>query len=141
MTKTTNYSLPQWEASDALKCADFNAAMESIDTAMKATDDIAQAAWTDDNKPYVTGSVSVSADLAVGGTAKTFDFEPTFVIVSASSVGLIRQNSSARVCTDLTYISNGSYYLTFRLSGNQLTLSNRGTNSNMSTSLSYMAFR
>ena len=38
MQHTTNYNLPQWEDTDAVKREDVNAAMSAIDAAIKAAD-------------------------------------------------------------------------------------------------------
>lgn len=39
MTKTTNYQLPQWEATDPVRRENFNQAMANIDSALKAKAD------------------------------------------------------------------------------------------------------
>ena len=44
MTKTTNYNLNQWEATDVVKREDFNADNAAIDAALKAVANVAAAA-------------------------------------------------------------------------------------------------
>ena len=46
MTNTANYNLPQREASDRVKRSDFNAAMQSIDTALAGAAKIATGSYT-----------------------------------------------------------------------------------------------
>ena len=44
MQHTTNYNLPQWEATDAVKREDVNGAMSAVDTALKSAADTANGA-------------------------------------------------------------------------------------------------
>ena len=71
MTHTTNYSLPQWEASDAVKRGDVNGAMSSIDAALGeiAGSGLRIAA----GRYYGSGETNRKIPL---------DFTPKFVLVS-----------------------------------------------------------
>lgn len=87
MTQTTNYQLPQWEATDPVRREDFNAAMAGIEvgiTAAQETADAAQAAA--EQLSYVTGSYTGA------GAEKTVNlgFRPSYLII-----GSIRGSSNA----------------------------------------------
>ncbi len=69
MTRTENYQLPQWEASDPLRRGDFNEAMESIDAALTATYVI--GAYTGDGKAMDDGGQKIG-----------LEFRPRFMIIS-----------------------------------------------------------
>ena len=43
MTKTTNYQLPKWEKTDRVQMKDFNDMTATLDAALKANADAAQA--------------------------------------------------------------------------------------------------
>ncbi len=70
MTNTANYNLPQWEASDRVKRSDFNAAMQSIDTALAGAAKIATGSYTG------TGEYG-----SAHPTTLTFGFAPKAIIL------------------------------------------------------------
>lgn len=70
MEKTSNYSLPQWEAIDPVCREDFNAAMASIDTAIHSAS-------------YVIGSYTGNGvTMADGGQTIELGFRPRFLLIS-----------------------------------------------------------
>lgn len=93
MTKTKNYNLPQWEASDPVRREDFNQVMVNIEAGLdrvQAAADAAQdAADTAQSAaeaaatalPYVIGTYV--GDL--GKTQITLGFKPRLVIISGES--------------------------------------------------------
>ena len=78
MQHTTNYNLPQWEDTDAVKREDMNAAMSAIDTAIAGGAKIAWGSYQG-RGAYYRGSPNVL----------TFDFEPKLVIVQDKSGSMI----------------------------------------------------
>lgn len=77
MQHTSNYNLPQWEASDPIKRADFNGAMSAIDTAVKAASDAAGAGAKIAYGTYTGTGTYGSAN----PKTLTFSFQPKLVIV------------------------------------------------------------
>ena len=72
MEHTTNYNLPQWEASDRVTRGDMNDAMSAIDTALGALGD----------KPYVTGSYRGTGDYGTyHRNTLEFDFLPRLIFI------------------------------------------------------------
>lgn len=80
MNYTNNYHLPQWEKSDKIKMADFNAAMGSIETGLTAAQSTADAAQTAVSElPYAVGVYTGNEQTI----EITLGFRPRFVILSA----------------------------------------------------------
>lgn len=83
--QTEHYGLSQWEATDQVVRADFNADNLKIDEGMKAiqdevaeTQELVKAAYSPDNRPFVIGSYTGS-----GATNRTIslDFTPNAVLL------------------------------------------------------------
>ena len=106
MTQTTNYQLPQWEASDPLRREDFNGAMAGIEAGMTAAQQTADsagaaagAAYGPDNKPYVVGSYTGrNANLTI-----TLGFRPSFLMIGGHGLG-----GSAGAHAKYIFVSAGS---------------------------------
>lgn len=130
MTKTKNYNLPQWEASDPVRREEVNQAFAALDTCYGA-----------EKEPCVSGYVSITNTMVAGDTLATFDFEPKVIFVTVGTTVMIRSGNKGEVLTTATVTNPGNYYLTFRLSGNKLYLSTRGSSAINSYSCYYLAFR
>ena len=74
MNYTENYALPQWEKSDRIMMDDFNAAMEAIDTGLKAV----ETAIPKIKVGTYTGNGNYGES---NKTSLSFDFKPTLVLV------------------------------------------------------------
>ena len=70
MTETQNYNLCQWAAEDRIMRTDFNDAMASIDTAIKAANDAMPR--------IATGTYTGTGE---GGASITFPFRPLFLAI------------------------------------------------------------
>ena len=75
MNHTTNYNLPQWEATDAVKREDVNGAMATVDAALKTVSDAAA------NVPEIvfgtyTGDGQESQTIYLGRKPKVVYVEP-----------------------------------------------------------------
>lgn len=125
MQKTTNYQLNQWESTDKISRADFNADNAAIDAALaskaeqSAVTALSQklsAAYTADNLPWETGVLDLT-DADDGDVAKTFDFEPSAILLGAEEIspGFGINGGSFRMDE---FSSSSRYY--FSLSGNEL---------------------
>ena len=90
--KTTNYGLSQWEATDKVERLDFNgdnekldaaikAAQDAADSAQEATDNLAAAAYTPENSPFVVGTYkgngTASRTISLGFTPQAVFVAPT----------------------------------------------------------------
>ena len=127
MTKTTNYQLPQWEASDPLRREDFNQAMADIDaglggkadqTALEAYrtgNDAAVAAL--DSRINSVGTTALAAQTAANAaqTAANAAWSPQnpfFVTGSYRGTGIEEKNASLKITVgfqpSLIMISNGT---------------------------------
>ena len=98
MNYTQNHHLPQWVKTDRIMMDDFNQAMADMESALnsnaqaaagaQATADeaktLASAAYSPDQKPYVTGSY------AGNGSTLTVEvgFRPSFVIISGMDLSV-----------------------------------------------------
>lgn len=100
MTKTKNYNLPQWEASDPVRREDFNQVMVNIEAGLdrvQATADAAQdAADTAQSAAETAQAAAEAAATALpyvigtyvgdlGKTQITLGFKPRLVIISGES--------------------------------------------------------
>ena len=118
MTQTTNYQLPQWEANDPVRREDFNQAFAALD-----------GAYGPEQKPYVSGTFSVTCPSTSGTVVHTFDFEPEHILVSVADVVIIRQGDSGKVYATV----GGTSYIMLRLSGNQVLYSSSASVSGIFT--------
>ena len=119
MTKTENYNLNQWEATDPIRREDFNADNAAIDAAIKAVEQSVGAAWSPSNAPWEMGTIDIFSAEA-GDVLKTFDFEPSaiFLFAAATVGGSAINGNIAKV----SYASDMSCYCYITLSGNTLTM-------------------
>lgn len=118
MKKTTNYNLNQWDATDRVKRADFNADNAAVDAALKANaDSLSSLNSAVSSLGSTVSGLSSAVSALSGGTAKlamgtyvgngkygaanpntiTFDFEPKFLIVQ-------RQISAVLTTTSNNYL-------------------------------------
>lgn len=130
MTKTEHYNLPQWAANDPVCREDFNAAFAALDTCYGAK-----------KEPCVGGYKQITNTMVAGDTLVTFDFEPKAIFVTVGTTVMILSGNKGETLTTATVANPSNYYLTFRLSGNKLYLSTRGSSANNSYGCSYLAFR
>ena len=130
MTKTENYSLPQWEADDPVRREDFNGAFAALDRA-----------YSDGSKPYVLGSFSVPSGSETGVALVTFPFKPSAVLfMNGASISLyVQTTSSCKLTINDVSSSSNRYVITVGISGNTLTIQSRSSTS--SGYIYYMAFR
>ena len=77
MEHTTNYSLPQWEASDRVTRGDMNDAMSAIDTALGAKREIVFGKYT--------GNGSYPRTIELGFTPKAVQLARTDGLTNTSS--------------------------------------------------------
>lgn len=108
MTRTENYSLPQWEAHDPVRREDFNGAFAALD-----------GAYSPEKKPWELGDCPVSSDL-VGAVIKSFDFAPSLVLIWAASYYIGATDGSITATVRGSASNGGLCY--FDLTGNQLKL-------------------
>lgn len=96
MTKTTNYSLPQWEATDALKRSDFNEAMATIDTKIKVA---ANAAAAVSSLKIVWGTFNMDGTEEYGAVLAEYepDFQLALVWSSTSTPAVILPGDVTRM--------------------------------------------
>ena len=127
MTQTTNYQLPQWEATDLLRREDFSMAMDSIEAGLNAASE----------RPYVVGIYTGN-----GGTQDiSLGFMPSFLLIRLGNTTLIQTD-----CYTNFAITGGlNPYVTFLLteSGFQVIYrENLGNSVNTTdTVYVYIAFR
>ena len=123
MQHTTNYNLNQWEASDRVTRADFNADNAKIDAAL--------AAAASGGAKIAAGTYTGTGTYGVGNpNSLTFDFEPKLVIILVPPQSYtIRTNLLAIWIRGQTYGSRDFYEsaeylsclsLTLRWSGNSV---------------------
>ena len=102
MTQTEHYNLPQWEARDPLRRADFNGAMAAIEEGLGAAGAL----------PYAVGSYTGN------GATQTIElgFRPRFVVItgqeigsstSTALVGYIAFSGGPQISSVLTFEENG----------------------------------
>lgn len=135
MQKTTNYSLKKPEPNDPLRLADFNENADIIDTAIKAVEQRAGAAWSPDNVPWVFGTLDLTG-VEEGDVVATFDFAPTAILLSAN-VNISGFTVNGGTCTVRKHINAG--YHTFQLSGTTLTVTK--INGEPTTTVQYMLLK
>lgn len=88
MTKTENYSLPQWEAGDPVRRTDFNQAMQNIETGLTAAS-------------YALGSYTGNGlDLSDGGLHVELGFRPRFVLISKGLASTRALSASTFILTE-----------------------------------------
>ena len=131
MTKTANYQLPQWEASDPVRREDFNDAMEKIDTGIKAAG-------------YVAGTYTGNGlTMDEGGKNITLGFQPKFVIISRGWTSTTSPGPYF-LAAGTSRTSNLADYFTITTTGFRVAHVD-GTSvmnlNNYGTSYSYVAFR
>ena len=132
MTKTQNYNLNKPEVTDPLRLADFNENADKIDAALNSLNTAVgskaeqsavtalsrkcDAAYSAGNLPWETGTLDLT-DADSGDVAKTFDFEPSAILVGARTIspGFGINGGTFRMDE---YSSSSRYY--FLLSGNEL---------------------
>ena len=132
MTRTTTYQLPQWEAHDPVRREDFNGAFAALD-----------GAYSDGNKPYVFGSITIPSGDETGIGLVTFPFKPSAILfMNGASISMYNSKTTSCKLTINDVSSNGSgtrYIVTVSLSGTTLKLTARSTT--YGGSAYYMAFR
>ena len=74
MNQTTNYNLPQWEATDRVTRNDVNGAMSSIDTALSGAAQIATGSYTGNGTSGTPTVVNIG-------------FTPSCVLIVGSQTG------------------------------------------------------
>ena len=116
MEKTQYYNLNKPEVTDPLRVADFNENADLIDAAIKAVEQTVAGAYGPNNLPWVTGVLDLT-DADSGDVAKTFDFEPSAILVGARTIspGFGINGGTFRMDE---YSSSSRYY--FSLSGTEL---------------------
>ena len=134
MNYTTNYHLPQWVESDRILMEDFNEAMEAIEEGLSAS-------YTADNPPVVMGWCNVPAGVGMGTVIATFDFTPSFAIVSMGTAALVPQGHLAYIISSVYYLDSSTDLLTLQLSGNQLVCRGVTTKIRLPQKCVYAAFR
>ena len=97
--KTTNFGLSQWQSTDPIRVADFNADNQKLDTALAARAQLATGSYTGTGK---FGSANPNT--------LTFPFEPKFVFVTR---GMGTFLLAVRGCEKwkTSPLDNGSYSL------------------------------
>jgi len=123
MEKTTNYQLPQWEASDPLRREDFNQAMANIDTGIAAG-------------AHSYHSLNTYGK-AEGETLYTFARAPRAVILFGHYGVVCIGAGSSNVMIDY-YAYSSDHKVGFQLSGTSLILTAR-TNASAASSLKVVA--
>ena len=79
MTKTSNYQLNQWAATDQVRRTDFNADNQKIDAALAAVPKLATGSYT--------GSGNIGSDQK---NTLTFPFPPKLLVIVADTAGALR---------------------------------------------------
>jgi len=111
MNHTTNYNLPQWEATDAVKREDVNGAMATVDAALKTVSDAAA------NVPEFvfgtyTGDGQESQTIYLGRRPKAVLVEPIDGIRNQANGGIAAYGYPA------TYTYNSYSYRTVEVTVN-----------------------
>lgn len=135
MTKTEHYQLNQWEPGDAVKREDFNADNAAIDAALAA-------AYSAENKPYVVGTFELTEGYVYGSTAVSFDFTPSFILVSAGSTVVLQQGVYGSIVNKQYYMYDSiDHNIDLKYTGKNLKVMHGGSGVTLPVSLYYVAFR
>ncbi len=133
MNYTTNYHLPQWVAEDRILMEDFNEAMESIEAGLDTK-------FSENNRPYVSGTLTVPNPCTPGTPLVILAFEPHHVLIQSAGATLISQGEN-KIC----YIGTGSnastYNVILSLRGSQIQFYSFGSNVSGKVTLTYVAYR
>ena len=101
MTKTENYSLPQWESGDPIRREDFNDAMKEIDDGIS----------TASAEKFVIGSyVGNGVTMANGGQFIELGFKPRFLIITRGWAGTTRPSDYFLVIGELVLPTMENYF-------------------------------
>ena len=120
MNHTTNYNLNQWEASDRVTRADFNADNAAIDAAIAAVSAAAAGA-----PRFVYGSYRGTGTYGFNSpTTLDFDFEPKLLIVKSGPqidvMFVLRESTASPLITDVATLA----YAITRWNGNSVSFIN-----------------
>ena len=127
MEKTTNYNLPQWEATDPLRREDFNQAFAALDSS-----------YGDERKPYAGKTTSLTGSTANGTVLAEFEFVPAFVLFWSTQLYCVLKDGSATMTLSFGIYN---YSVTVRLSGKYLILASGNANIPVTTTIQMLAFQ
>ena len=102
-----------WEPNDQVLRTEFNQNWQKIDTAVAE-------AFGLDNRPYVSGSFTVTSDTTAGAAVLTLDFQPHHILLTAGDMAVLRSGITGTVRPSPYTSTAPTRYYTFILSGNQI---------------------
>ena len=134
MNYTTNYHLPQWVEEDRIFMEDFNEAMENIDEGLSGC-------YGADNPATAVGWFTLGADTPLGTTMATFDFTPSFVVVSMGTTAVIPQGQGGYIICSYNSLGQTATWVDMSLSGQKLIYGNSARDVTLPQKCAYAAFR